>query len=174
MKWIVIPALSVTMGATGAIALQNDLKERIKAEADLYELNDLEHITTYTGSVIITQGSIRIEADTVTVKWAVNHETNERTIESLTCNGQPARFQQEINPEEGLVVATANTIFYDHSNEKIELTKDANITREDGSLLTSDSILYDLSTGGMSAGKNERVKTVFPPQKQKEEKDGDS
>lgn len=173
IKWVVIPTLSLLISANGAVALQGDLSQGINTESDQVEWDEQKLMTTLTGKVVITQGSIRIEADKVTVQWVFDPEANKNVIKDLTCNGSPALFQQA-DAESGLVVGKASTIFYDHTNEKVELTKDANLSSEDGSQMSSDSIMYDLSTGGMSAGKNERVKTVFPPQKQKEEKDGDS
>ncbi|MDX1519199.1 MAG: LptA/OstA family protein, partial [Gammaproteobacteria bacterium] len=50
-------------------ALTTDKDQPIEIEADAAELDDRKNVTVYTGNVIVTQGSIRMTGEKMTVYY---------------------------------------------------------------------------------------------------------
>lgn len=158
-----LPALLCLLGGlfTGAqvLALPSDRNATITVEADRAQINEKTGITDYQGSVIIKQGTMLIEAEQVTI-----HSTDGQA-NKIICIGEPAHYQQQPNPEDGLVNAYANTIKYFLDTENITLIKNASLEQQ-GSTLKGDHINYDLKAELVEArGSNnsqERVHMVIP------------
>ncbi|MEB0151312.1 LptA/OstA family protein, partial [Pseudomonas sp. CCC2.2] len=60
-------SLSAALGSASAWALPNDNKQPIRIQADEAQLDDKQGVATYKGDVIITQGSMKITGNTVTI-----------------------------------------------------------------------------------------------------------
>jgi lipopolysaccharide export system protein LptA len=157
--------LAILCWCTLSYALPNDRQQPIKIESDRAEQNEKKGTTTYEGSVVIRQGSIKINADKVTVF----SETDK--VDRIVCEGKPAHYQQRPNPEDGLVLASAKTIKYYLVNDKIALLKNASL-EQNGTVITGEKIDYDLKAEVVKAtsGRNtkERIKMVIPPSNQKD------
>lgn len=158
----VILLLGVFSWCTFSNALPDDKKAPIKIISDRAEQNEQEGTATYEGSVIVQQGSIKINADKVTVT------TNIKEGDKIVATGTPAHYQQIQNTEDGLVLASANTINYFLKNERIGLIKDASL-EQNGTTITGDTIDYDLkaATVKASSGQNKknRIEIIIPPTK---------
>ncbi len=143
------------------LALPSDRQKPIVIESDRAQHNDKTGVTVYQGSVVITQGTIRIRADKVSVNSMGNKVTK------IVCTGKPAHYQQQPRPDAKLVTARANTIEYHLSKDAITLLGAASLEQE-GSTLKGERINYDLqaelveATG--SATGNRRIQMVIPPQ----------
>lgn len=162
-KSIVVGLLLLTAPLM-ALAIKEDRKAQIDLFADFAEKNDKKGITTLTGSVVISQGSLVIKADRATI-----HYDGEQITE-INCYGKPARFQQQINPNEGLTRGHANTINYKRDSDNILLVENAHVTRADGSTMDSDTIRYGLASEQLNAEGG--VHLVIPPTKEEYKKDG--
>ena len=81
------------------------------------------------------QGSLHIEADQITIY----HDDKE--ADRILATGSPARLQQQPELEKGPIKASANTIEYFKTEDRIQLRENANIEQE-GSIVTGDSIDY--------------------------------
>ena len=75
--------------ASGALALSSDSEQPINVEADRATLDDSRSVMTYEGSVIVTQGTIRILADRLDL-----HYDQQRRLEKAVASGNPARYRQ--------------------------------------------------------------------------------
>jgi lipopolysaccharide export system protein LptA len=148
-----------------ASALPDDHQQPIKIESDRAEQNDKKGTTTYEGSVVIRQGSIKINADKVIVYSEASQ------VDKIICIGKPAHYQQRPNPLDGLVLASGNTIEYHLSTDKIYLLKNASL-EQNGSIITGEKIDYDLKAEVVkaTAGDNtkDRIQMVIPPSNQKD------
>jgi lipopolysaccharide export system protein LptA len=148
--------------STTALALPSDRQATITVEADRAQINEKTGITDYQGSVIIKQGSLLIEADQVTI-YSTNGQANK-----IICIGKPAHYQQQPNPEDGLVNAHGNTIEYFLDTETITLIKNASLEQQ-GSTLKGDHINYDLKAELVEArgsdNSQQRVHMVIPASK---------
>ncbi|MBQ0720474.1 MAG: lipopolysaccharide transport periplasmic protein LptA [Gammaproteobacteria bacterium] len=157
-----LPGLLCLLGvffATTTLALPEDRQATITVEADRAQINEKTGITDYQGSVIIKQGTMLIEAEQVTI-----HSTDGQA-NKIICIGAPAHYQQQPNPEDGLVNARANTIEYYLDTETITLIKNASLEQQ-GSILKGDHINYDLKAELVEArgsdNNQQRVHMVIP------------
>ncbi len=140
-------------------ALPSDQNQPVSLEADRATYNERTGITTYTGNVLITQGSVRIEADSIVVNL-----TSNRSIKDATAQGRPARFQQQISTEKGLARGEGQSVVYDAQAGIVTLTGNALLT-QDGARFSGNSIRYSITKGDVEALGNtqNRVKIVIPP-----------
>ena len=147
-------------------ALPEDRHQAIEIESREAIREETRGLTVYNGDVTIQQGSIRIDADRVTVHSEGN------SITRIVCIGRPARYQQQPEPDSGLVIASGNTIEYNLGTDIILLTGNAALEQEEATL-TGERIQYDLkqevirATGGEGSGQD-RIRMVIPPSKQPE------
>jgi lipopolysaccharide export system protein LptA len=146
--------------ASLATALPDDRNQEIHIESDRATREDKTSVSIYDGNVTITQGSIEIKADKVTI-----HGDGDK-VSHIVCIGKPARYQQQPKPEDGLMVATASTIEYYLDTDIVHLIGDARVDQQ-GSTLQGQRIDYDLNkervdARGDSNGK-QRVRMVIPP-----------
>ena len=79
-----------------AWSLNSDAKQPIQIEADSAEMDDGNKRTTYRGHVVLTQGSMRLEADKVTIQ-----QSSTTKGDGLFADGRPAKFKQEIDGKPG-------------------------------------------------------------------------
>lgn len=151
------------------MALSTDQKQAIEINADTGVLDDAKNINTYTGNVIVTQGSIRITGDKMTV-----HYNKDNQIEVLVVEGNPATYRQLPDSRKVYDEARAKRMEYHKQKNLIILKTNAVVKQESGSL-RSDRIEYDTALSrvkassepagkGDKAGKKDRVKIIIPPQ----------
>ena len=150
--------LSLLIAAGSIQALPSDRRAPINVSADSATYKDSRG--TYTGNVILTQGTLRIEADELTII-----QTN-RKVSAVIANGRPARFQQQARANGGKVHASARRIRYEVRDNQMTLTENAHITHK-GSEIHSEKIVYNaeresvLAEGSKRAG--ERVNMTLQP-----------
>ena len=145
-----------------ALALPEDSDQPIQISADSAVKDDRLGTTIYTGNVSITQGSLNILADKVTIV-IVNEQATK-----IIATGKPARLKQQPKPDEKDVVAKANTIDYLVVEEKITLTDNASLDQE-GSNIKGKIINYDIK--GARAQADGGVTVVIQPAKTKKSSD---
>ena len=140
-------------------ALPSDASQPIKLSADKATYSERTGITSYSGTVVITQGTLKLTADNITVNLSQN-----RSINSAVATGRPATMQQVVTKEKGLAKGQANKIDYNAMNGIITLTGNAKLT-QNGASFAGNVIRYSLKAGDVeaTAGGNQRVELVFPP-----------
>ncbi len=84
----VIALLLAVCGAT-AWGLTTDRDQSVEIEADWAEADDKRRVTVYKGQVVLTQGSIRITGDTLTM-----HFDKHDSLVKLVALGNRATFRQ--------------------------------------------------------------------------------
>lgn len=153
-------------------ALSTDKDKPIEVEADTAELDDVNNVSVYTGHVILTQGSIRMTGDKMTV---YNTEKNE--LDTLIMEGNPATYRQLPDNSNVYDEAQALTIKYFDLKNLIILQGKAEVKQE-GFFMKGDRIDYDtqlsqvkaqsaVKTGeGPEAEKQERVKVILKKKKE--------
>lgn len=151
-------ALATQIGV--AVALPSDREQAINIESDRATREDKTGLSIYEGSVTITQGTIQIKADKVTI-----HHQGDK-VNRIVCVGKPAHYQQQPKPEDGLLIANASTIDYHLDTDLINLIGNARVNQQ-GSTLEGERIDYDLKkerveAHGDSTGR-QRVRMVIPP-----------
>lgn len=142
LECCLLAALAVANGA-GARSSDRQLPMEMSADAGDAVLTD-DGESTISGSVLITQGTLRLEADKAVI-------TRSKGVTSkITLVGNPVRMQQ-MNDQNELMKASARQIVYLISAEQLSLTGGVVVDQPRGSM-RGETIRYDLATGRMTAG----------------------
>lgn len=158
--------IAAFLGSYSAVsqALPSDKNETIRGSADNLTVDQKNGLATYTGSVKIEQGSLAISADSIVI-----HTNADSSVEKMIATGNPARFQQQPEKDQGVVTAAAKQITYTPNNERLVLIEDASV-EQNGAVMSGPHIDYDLLKEVMkAAGKNgapgngQRIEIVIPP-----------
>ena len=161
-------ALSMTLGCSMAtFALPSDRNQPLALEADRATYNEKTGVTSYTGNVIISQGTMRLQADSI-----VANLNAQRELSLITATGQPARFQQQLDANKGLAKGQAQKIIYNAATGIISLSGNA-LLEQNGASIRGASLKYSMNKGDIEASgsgansKMGRVEIVIPPSKNK-------
>ena len=167
------------LAAGSAWALKSDKNQPININSDHAEFrtdpkNANNGVGTYTGHVVITQGSIVIDGDK-----AVFHVIN-NDLDSAEVYGNPVTFQQQPDTGEPMN-GQSQELTYDVPKNQVTLITSAKLTQVVLShitkgqikgdspglrLVTADHILYNTDTQHVvakGANEDERVHISFPP-----------
>ena len=151
--------LTLLLLAAGAGALEGDRDQPIEIIADRALRDDMRGYTVYSGDVRLTQGSLVIEADKITLF----HQ--DRSADRVVAVGEPARMQQVQNPGEEPMRARALRIIYLVEAERVQLREQARV-EQDGAVVTGDSIDYLIPEQIVRADREgesgNRVQVVIP------------
>jgi len=170
--------LAAACGASGAaMALATDKDQPIEIEADYAELRKNERQTIYKGNVIVTQGSIRMWGDVLTVHYDENDELKDAILE-----GKPAHFKQRPDGKDEDFEGEALRMEYHAQDERLHLINDAKLVQGKSSF-TGPLIVYDtrnsILTGqgrpktttegaeGEEKPAGGRVRMIIPPKEKK-------
>ena len=148
--------LCALTAVSGAYALPTDRDQPIHVQADSAELDDRQGKAVYRGDVVITQGTLKITGNTVTVTRNAKGE-----IDTFTSQGRPAYYEQQPEVGESLVQAYGRTIEYFAGNERIVLTDQAKVVR-DGNTFEGERIVYDTRTQMVNAGRAQGGSVTTP------------
>ncbi|MDC0010407.1 lipopolysaccharide transport periplasmic protein LptA [Porticoccaceae bacterium] len=156
----VLLALLGSMLAIPCTALPNDRQQPISIESDYAERNEKTGRTVYRGNVVISQGSVLIEADQITLHVEKNK------ISRIECTGKPASYQQKPTLESATMIARADHIDYLPATKKLALKQNAMLSRN-GTIIKGDSIDYDIDkqtwkAKGNNQGQQKRIQLVIP------------
>lgn len=161
-------ALSVLMLSAPAFALQSDSRQPIQIEADQGSLDQANQTTTFSGNVIIKQGTLNINAANVTVS------RNGKGEQVMQADGKPVKFSQQLDGNKGTVNGQANRVDYASATGIVVLTGNARVTRggdvAQGAVITYNTRteVYTIHGGSKQAGvkspaKSGRVSVVIQP-----------
>lgn len=161
-----ILSLGAALGSAAAWALPSDRDQPIRIQADSAELDDRQGVAVYRGDVIITQGTLKITGDTVTIT-----QTASGDIDVFTSVGNLAYYEQKPAVDKDIVKAYGKTIQYFASNERIVLIDQAKVIQE-GNTFEGEKIVYDTrrqivnagrATGGNVSTQRPRIDMVIQP-----------
>jgi lipopolysaccharide export system protein LptA len=167
-----IALLSLALPNTLALALPGDREQPIQITAEKALRDEKKGVTIYTGNVVLVQGSMELEADTLTI-----YHTSEKA-DQMIAEGNPAKMRQQPELDKAVVHAQGKVITYFRSEDKVNLRTDAKI-EQDGAVVSGDSIDYFIAKELITAQSDKtqpdnKVVVVIPPnvQQQPEEDDG--
>ena len=144
-------------------ALDSDREQPIQIVADEAIRDEIAGETRYEGNVVLTQGSLKITADELTIL----HSTED--ADRIIATGNPATLVQQPTPDQPPVDASALRIEYVRSEDLVRLLEDARIA-QNGSTLSGNQIDYLVSqrtvkaAGGADGPGQGRVEVVIPPE----------
>ena len=151
-------AALLTLLPTVSVGLPDDADKPIHITGASAQIDQRSQTLVYKGNVRIDQGTLRVVADTMVVEYR-----NERVVR-IVASGRPARYQQELQSNQGHVHANARTIVYHTQEEALDLEGNAQLVQR-GSELTGERIRYDIIAGKVDATANEKgpVRMVLQP-----------
>ncbi|MDA9710830.1 lipopolysaccharide transport periplasmic protein LptA [Luminiphilus sp.] len=144
-------------------ALDSDREQPIQIVADVAVRDEVAGETRYEGNVVLTQGSLQITAE----KLSIQH--TESGADRIVATGSPATLIQQPTPDQTPVDASAQRIEYIRSEDLVRLLENARIA-QNGSTLSGNQIDYLVSQrsvrakGTPGASGEGRVEVVIPPE----------
>ncbi len=146
--------LSVSFSAA---ALKGDTDQPINIDSGSQSLDMENNVVVFSDNVVITQGSIKINASKVTI---TRQEGKKETIDA---SGAPVTFQQTLDNGKP-VNGKGNSVHYDLGSEFLTLIGNAELKQLD-SFIKAEKITYDVKKQQLKAtsGGKSRVKTVLIP-----------
>ena len=129
-------------------------------------MNDAKKTSTYTGNVILTQGTLIIRGDKLIVR------EDQEGFQHSTSYGNPTTFKQKREGKNEYIEGSGQRIEYDARMDKVQLYTKAWVKRADD-VVNGDYIMYDANAeyaevlgGGAQPGTpSGRVKAVIQPKK---------
>ncbi|MFL1516696.1 lipopolysaccharide transport periplasmic protein LptA [Pseudomonas prosekii] len=154
----ILLSLGAALGSVSAWALPNDQEQPIRIQADDAQLDDKNGVATYTGDVIITQGSMKVTGNKVTIT-----RTSAGEIDRVNSVGNLAYFEQlqtagDTKPVQGYGV----TIDYYAQANRVVLTDRAKVIDKDNNVTQGEKIVYDTVKKLASAGRAKGTKLSTP------------
>jgi len=160
--------------AFGAAAEKADREKEIVLNADRIVADDAKKTSVSEGNVIVTQGTMRMTAEKVTVRE--DPEKHKYYI----ATGSPVTFKQKLDNSDEWVEGFAQRAEFDDLNDVLRLYDKARVLRSKNEII-GDYITYDMrrelaevtgNTPGHENAKGGRVKAVIEPPPAKKEPPG--
>ena len=139
-----------------AHALPSDSSQPINVKADSAEMDDKRGVAIYRGDVIITQGTLKITGDTVTITL-----DNEGDIDVFTSVGKPAYYEQLPATNKEIVQAYGLTLQYFANTNKIIAIDQAKVIQQ-GNTFRGEKIVYDTEMEIVTAARGKQVTITTP------------
>tara|TARA_R110002020_G_scaffold151182_2_gene328223 strand:+ start:618 stop:1151 length:534 start_codon:yes stop_codon:yes gene_type:complete len=160
--------LGLAVSATGFAA---DRDQPIRIQANSATLDDRSNTAVYTGDVIITQGSMRLTGNRVTLNTDA-----EGAVRKIVSQGTPATYKQ--TPADGSPVdARGQTIEYHADEDRVVLIEKAFLEQQ-GNTFQGEYISYDINRQVVDAGRaasaggtgaqQDRIEILIQPRKRSE------
>lgn len=145
-----------------AHALSSDRNQPMDVEADRADIDDKRGISVYRGNVKITQGTLRLTADELTL-----HTRDGEVVRAIAV-GTPATYRQRPDGKDHDVEAEALKMEYFADRQQLILTDTARV-QQAGDTFRSERIDYDIAADVVKAGAGapgDRVRITIQPKQQ--------
>jgi len=158
----IIVSYSLLASSTAA-ALDSDREQPIQIAADAAELNEGKGFSIYSGNVIITQGSMVIEASTVKITFDDN---GIQTMLATEGKHEGRAYMRQLTEGEAgdLMEAWGQSIDYQIDDQLLTLLGNAKLIQK-GNHFSGESIIFDIPNDNVKAsgGNDGRVQMIFLP-----------
>jgi lipopolysaccharide export system protein LptA len=158
---------AATIACGDARAERADREKEIVVAADRLVADDANRTSTFEGNVVVTQGTMRITANKVTVK-----EDRDRH-KYYIASGSPVTFRQKRDKVDEWVEGFAERAEFDDRNDVLRLYNRARV-KSNQNEITGDFISYDMrrelaevsgAPPGQAPKADSRVKVIIMPPK---------
>ncbi|MEE4380043.1 MAG: lipopolysaccharide transport periplasmic protein LptA [Candidatus Competibacteraceae bacterium] len=153
-SWFLLVLLLLPMAAT---ALPEDRKQPIRLEADSAQLNQQTGVSVYQGNVVISQGSMRLKADTATFY------VNNGRFEKLEAIGKPVQLRYRPDKDKPEIQGVSQRVEYNVPDALVIMTTNAKITQGEATF-AGNRIEYDLDKDLIKASGKDRIEFIIPPE----------
>lgn len=158
LGWAVASALV----ATSATALPEDRNQPIHLEASRGQLDQKTGISVYEGNVTISQGSMRLVADTATIYVKDNN------FQRMDAVGGPASLRYKPAVDKPEIQGTSKRVEYDVPSGKVIMTGTVRVVQGQD-VFNGERLEYDLKEDvirAKGAGENGRIQFTIQPKSQ--------
>lgn len=128
--------LLIALGLGNAQAEKADREKPIQVEADRVSLDDMNKLSIFEGNVVLTQGTLLVKADKVTVRQDADK------TQYATAVGRPLSFRQKRDGADDFIEGWAERLEYDGKRNQVELFQKARLKRNNDEI-RGDYIFYD-------------------------------
>lgn len=155
----------ISLAALNASAEKADAGKQAVIDYDSLHVDEVTQVTTLTGNVIVTKGTLVLRAEKAVIKQSPEDDMH---VTLTTTEGKQATFRQKRDGGPDLwVEGEAQRIEYDERTAVVKLFTTARIRQLDGARLTdeiqSDYITYD-SLREVFAARNDGAAKLGQPQ----------
>lgn len=159
-KFLAASALSLLISPL-VLALVTDKEQPINIKAGTQHISLKDGVATYGAGASLTQGSLKLDADKITIIRGKNQD-----IQTVIAEGNPAKYQQTPDDGKAAVHAEASSITYQLDKEQMILDKNVTV-EQDGTITRGGRIEYDTKEQVVRASKGDnnpdgRVETIIP------------
>ena len=166
MLWAL--ALALTVVTPPAHAERADRDKPVNIESDRMNADDAQKTAVFEGRVVLTQGTLLIRADRLTVRQ------DSEGFQSAIALGKPVRFRQKREGLDEYIDGEAERIEYDGRADRVQLFNSARVSRDSGDDVRGSYISYDSKTEHFSVqsakdaspqSRDGRVRAMIMPRK---------
>lgn len=148
-------------------ALPQDKQQPIEISADRAEIDERTGTAIYSGNVKLTQGSMQLDADVLTL-----HTDGQGDIRQLVAKGRPAHFEQQHQADAPITHGYGQTIEFDIQLDLLTLTEQAKLLRAEDSF-SGKRIQVDTTKNVIQAFSDKhqpdsRVQMIIQPRSKKD------
>ena len=162
---LLLPAFLLPLWATACFAEHADRDKPVHLEADQVLIDDAQQISTFTGNVKLTQGTMQIRGDKIVVKQ------DKEGFKHGTAYGNTASFRQKREGLDEYVEGYGERIEYDTRAETVDFYVQARLKRNmdevRGEHITysAKTEIFQVDSSGASPekGQPKRVRAVLQP-----------
>lgn len=155
-------AVVAALIATSAAALPEDRTQPIHLEASRGQLDQKTGISVYEGNVTISQGSMRLVADTATIYVKDNN------FQRMDAVGGPASLRYKPAADKPEIQGTSKRVEYDVLGGKVVMTGTVRVVQGQD-VFNGERLEYDLKDDvirAKGAGENGRIQFTIQPKSQ--------
>jgi len=161
---VLLLSFGLPFGPSPAFAELADHKKPIELEADQVIVDDAQKISTFSGNVRLSQGSLLILGEKIIVRQ------DDEGFLRVTSQGKPSSFRQKREAMEGYVEGYGELVEYDARAKTIDLHTQARLKRDLDEVF-GEHITYNANTEvfqvagspGTEDTRPQRVRAVLQP-----------
>jgi lipopolysaccharide export system protein LptA len=163
-KRLLTLGLTLAFAASFAHAEKADRDKPIQITADNGTLDQLKGITVWKGNVVVIQGTLKVNANEVTVT------RDDKGNQTLVAFGKPVTFRQKVEGKNEWIEGQGSRLDYTTITNLAVLTGNARVKRNEdlvvGNVITynTDSEQYEVKGGSASGPNSGRVTVILQPQ----------
>ena len=130
-------AAAAVLLAPLAAALPEDRNQPIKLEAGRGQLDQKSGVSVYEGNVVISQGSMRLTADTATIY------VKDNSFQKMDATGNPATLRYQPAADKPEIQGASKRVEYDVGSGKVVLTGGVRVVQGQDAF-NGERLEYDL------------------------------
>lgn len=154
----------LTLSANANETKQNPLpddQQAVQISADSLDIQDQTGTSVYIGNVEITQGSLSLKGDKITIQHP------DRELQSINAIGQQAVFKRFDTDSQSWVSGQADNIIYNAKDKTLLLVGSAKVEQPGKHLITGPELTYDMLNKTLkaqsTAQQKERISVTLMP-----------